>query len=102
MFLFRGLGCQDVSPVVPPVWLSLEMDPGLGWDLPPCCPARISVKDIISLLLGVQDGAGSDLPVGREEEGRGAHRESPGSKFGWIQLSRAPQLLLGLVLDDEL
>lgn len=35
VFLFRGLGCQDVSLVIPPVLLSPGMDPGLGWDLPP-------------------------------------------------------------------
>lgn len=34
MFLFRGLGCRDTSLTVPAVWLTLGMDPGMGWDLP--------------------------------------------------------------------
>lgn len=37
MFLCGGLGWWDTSLVVPPVLLTLEMDPGLGWDLPPPC-----------------------------------------------------------------
>jgi len=100
MFLFRELGCPAVSLVVPPVRLSLGMDPGLGWDLPRCCPAHTSVKHITDVLPDVEEEAGSDLPVGRED-GRGAHPESPGSKFAWVQPSRAPQLLPGLVLDDD-
>lgn len=64
MFLFRGLGCRDVSLVVPPVWLTLGRDLGLGWDLPH--PVHTPLKPIINLLLKVQEGAGCDLPVGRE------------------------------------
>lgn len=66
MLLCRGLGCHRVSLLVPPVHLSLTMDPGLGRNLPLCCLARISVKHIVNLLLDAQDGAGSDPPVGRE------------------------------------
>lgn len=64
MFLPRGLGCRDMSLVVLPVWLTLGMDPGLGWDLPH--PLHSHLKPIINLLLEVQEGAGSDLPMGRE------------------------------------
>lgn len=87
IFLFRDLGCWDTSLVVSSVCLTLGMDPGLGWDLPH--PVHPPLKPIINLLLEVQEGAGSDLPVG---EGRGALHESPGSKFSWIRLSRALDL----------
>lgn len=66
MFLCRGLGCHDVSLLVPPARLSPGMDPGLGWDLPQRCPACISVEHVMNLLLDAQDGAGSDPPMGRD------------------------------------